>query len=169
LLVHRPRTVHSISHRCAITEMTITFLFRFLLNLASSLLWVERESEFAFLILFLYSHSNSIESDTRDSLMFLISSKEQISQNESMLFCIADSQQMGVMRRICTDRKVPATQIFPGFSSNQNFWGWASTPCTPASDTTGLKLASKKFHATRVDARKSRFAPNKPDPFCQKC
>jgi len=90
--------------------MTITFLFRPLLNLVSSLLWVERESEFAFLILFLYSLSNGIESDTRDSLMFLFSSKEQISQIESMLFCIADSQQMGVLRRICKDRKVSATK-----------------------------------------------------------
>jgi len=91
--------------------MTITFLFRPLLNLVSSLLCVERESEFAFLIPFLYSLSNSIESDARDSLMFLIFSKEQISQNESMLFCIVDSQQMGALRRICTDRKVSATEL----------------------------------------------------------
>ena len=59
--------------------------------------------------------------------------------------------------------------IFPGFSSNQKFWGWASIPCIPISYTTGLKLASKNFHATREDARKSRFAPNTPDPFCLKC
>jgi len=59
--------------------------------------------------------------------------------------------------------------IFPGFSSNQNFWGWAFTHFTPASYNTSLKLASKNFHATRVDVRKSRFAPNTPDPFCLKC
>ena len=55
--------------------------------------------------------------------------------------------------------------IFLGFSSNQTFWQWASTPCTPTSYTTGLKLASKNFHATPVDARKSRFVPNTHDPF----
>jgi len=58
---------------------------------------------------------------------------------------------------------------FEAFSSNQKFWGWISTPCTPTSYTTGLKLASKNFHATRMDARKSRFAPNTPDRFCLKC
>jgi len=79
LLVHRPRTVHNISHRCAITEITITFLFRLLLSLVFSLLWVGRESEFAFLILFSKSLSNGIGSDTRESLMFLVYSKEQIS------------------------------------------------------------------------------------------
>jgi len=76
--------------------MTITFLFRPLLDLVFSLLCVERESEFAFLILLLYSLSNGIRSDPRDPLVFLIPSKEQISQNERMLFCIVDSQQMGV-------------------------------------------------------------------------
>jgi len=79
LLVHRPRTVHSISHRCAITEITITFLFRLLLSLVFSLICVGRESEFAFLILFLKPLSNVIESDARDSLVPLIHSKEQIS------------------------------------------------------------------------------------------
>jgi len=110
LLVQRPRTVHSISHRCALTEMTITFLFRLLLGLVFSLFWVERESVFAFLILFPKSLSNGIESDARDLLAFLIPSKEQISQNERMLFCIVDSQQMGVSWRVCTDHKVSATQ-----------------------------------------------------------
>jgi len=76
--------------------MTITFLFRLLLGLVFSLFWVERESVFAFLILFPKSLSNGIESDARDLLAFLIPSKEQISQNERMLFCIVDSQQMGV-------------------------------------------------------------------------
>jgi len=79
LLVHRPRTVHNISHRCAITEITITFLFRLLLSLVFSLLWVGRESEFAFLILFSKSLSNGIESDTRESFVFLVYSTEQIS------------------------------------------------------------------------------------------
>jgi len=63
-----------------------------------------------------------------------------------------------ILRR-CSHILPKFTQIFPGFSWNQNLWGWAPTPCTPASYTTGLKLASKNFHATRVDARKSRFAP----------
>ena len=53
--------------------------------------------------------------------------------------------------------------------SNQNFWVWARALCTPTSYTSGLKLASKNFHATRMDARKSRFAPNAPDRFCLKC
>jgi len=48
------------------------------------------------------------------------------------------------------------------------FWGWASNPYTPTSYTTGLKPAFKNFHATRVDARKSHFAPNTPDPYCLK-
>jgi len=96
LLVHRPRTVHNISHRCAITEITITFLFRPLLSLVFSLIWVRRESEFALLILFLKPLSNVIESDARDSLALSIRSKEQISQSEKVPFCIVDSQQMGV-------------------------------------------------------------------------
>jgi len=61
-----------------------------------SLIWVKRESEFAFLILFLHSLANVIESDTRESLVFLIYSKEQISQSERISLCIVDSQQMGV-------------------------------------------------------------------------
>jgi len=93
LLVHRPRTVHNISHRCAITEITITFLFRLLLNLGFSLIWVRRESEFAFLILLLKSLSNATRSD---SLVLPTHSKEQISQSERVLFCIVDSPQMGV-------------------------------------------------------------------------
>jgi len=32
-----------------------------------------------------------------------------------------------------------------------------------------FKLASKNLHASRVDARKSRFAPNTPDPFYLTC
>jgi len=92
------------------TEMTITFLFRLLLSLVFSLIWVGRESEFAFLILFLKPLSNVIEFDARDSLVFLIHSKEQISQSERVLFCITDSQQVGVLRRTYTDRKVSATQ-----------------------------------------------------------
>ena len=68
-----------ISHRCAITEITITFLSRLLLGLVLSLIWVRRESEFAFLVLFLKPLSNVIESDARDSLVPLIHSKEQIS------------------------------------------------------------------------------------------
>jgi len=76
LLVHRPRTVHNISHRCAITEITITFLFRLLLSLVFSLIWVRRESELAFLIPFPKPLSNIIESDARDSLVLLIYSKE---------------------------------------------------------------------------------------------
>ena len=96
LLVHRPRTVHNISHRCAITEITITFLSRLLLGLVLSLIWVRKESEFAFFILLLKSLSHVFESDTRESLVFLIYSKEQISQSERGLFCIVDSQQMGV-------------------------------------------------------------------------
>ena len=79
MLVHRPRTVQNISHRCAITEITITFLFRLLLSLVFSLFWVGRESEFAFLIPFSKSLSNGTESDTRESLVFLVYSKEQIS------------------------------------------------------------------------------------------
>ena len=90
--------------------MTITFLFR-LLSLVFSLLWVERESEFAFLILFPRFLSNGIGFDTRESLVFLIYSKEQISQSERVLFCIADSQQVGVLRIICTDRRVSATVV----------------------------------------------------------
>jgi len=79
LLVHRPRTVHNISHRCAITEITITFLFRVFLSLVFSLLWVGRESEFEFLIMFSKSLSNGIESDTRESLVFSVYSKGQVS------------------------------------------------------------------------------------------
>jgi len=112
LLVHRPRTVHSISHRCAITEITITFLLRLLLGLVFSFLWVERESEFAFLILFSKSLSNGIESDTRESLVFLVYSKEQLSPSERVLLCIVDSWQMRVLRRTCTDRKVSATSPY---------------------------------------------------------
>jgi len=41
--------------------------------------------------------------------MFLFLRKEQISQSERMLFCIADPRQMGVLGRTCTDRKVSAT------------------------------------------------------------
>jgi len=52
------------------------FLFRPLLSLVFSLIWVRRESEFAFLILFLKPLSNIIESDARDSLVLLIYSKE---------------------------------------------------------------------------------------------
>jgi len=66
-------------------------------------------------------------------------------------------------------RFCPDLRDFPGFSSSQKFWGWASTSCTPISYTNGPKLASKNFHTTRVDARKSRFAPNTHDPFCLKC
>ena len=76
MLVHRPRTVHNISHRCAITEITITFLLRLLLSLVFSLIWVRRENEFAFLIPFLKPLSNIIESDAGDSLVLLIYSKE---------------------------------------------------------------------------------------------
>jgi len=42
-------------------------------------------------------------------LVFLICSKQQLSQCERELFCIVDSQQMGVMSHICTDHKVSAT------------------------------------------------------------
>jgi len=59
--------------------MTITFLFRLLLSPVFCLLWVGRESEFAFLILLSKSLSNDTESDTRESLVFLVYSKEQIS------------------------------------------------------------------------------------------
>ena len=111
LLVHRPRTVHNISHRCAITEITITFLSKLLLSLVFSLIWERRESEFALLILLLKPLSNVVGFDARDSLVFLIYSKEQISQSERVLFCIVDSQQMGVLRRTCTDRRVSATPI----------------------------------------------------------
>ena len=69
------------------------------------------------------------------------------------------------LHRFCPDFK----GFFPDFHQNQNFLGWASTPFTPTCYTTGLKLASKNFHATRVDARKSGFATNTPDPFCLKC
>ena len=31
------------------------------------------------------------------------------------------------------------SEMLPGFSTNQNFWGCACTPYTPASNTTGLK------------------------------
>jgi len=66
LLSHRPRTVYNISHRCAITEITITFLSRLLLGLVLSLIWVKRESELAFLILLLKSLSHVLESDMRE-------------------------------------------------------------------------------------------------------
>ena len=69
------------------------------------------------------------------------------------------------LHRFCPDFK----GFFPGCSSNQIFWQWASTPCTPTSYTTCFKFASKNFHATPVDARKSRFVPNTHDPFCLKC
>jgi len=59
--------------------MTITFLFRLLLSLIFSFIWVKRESEFAFLIPCPKPLSNIIESDVRNSLVFLIYSKEQIS------------------------------------------------------------------------------------------
>ena len=46
--------------------------------------------------------------------MFLVYSEEQISWSERMLFCIVDSQQMGVPWRVCTDHKVSATNVtFP--------------------------------------------------------
>ena len=61
------------------------------------------------MILLLKSLSNVVEFDARDSLVFLIYSKEQISRSERVLFCIVDSQQMGVLRRTCTDRRVSAT------------------------------------------------------------
>ena len=93
------------------TEITITFLSRLLLSLVFSLIWERRESEFAFLILCLKPLSNVVEFDARDSLVFLIYSKEQISQSERVLFCIVDSQQMGVLRRTCTDRRVSATVL----------------------------------------------------------
>ena len=79
MLVHRPRTVHSISNRCAITEIAITFLFKLLLSLVLSLIWVGRENDFAFFILFSKSLSNDTESGTRELLVFLVYSKEQIS------------------------------------------------------------------------------------------
>jgi len=41
--------------------------------------------------------------------VFLICSKQQLSQCERELFCIVDSQQMGVMSHTCTDHKVSAT------------------------------------------------------------
>jgi len=44
-------------------------------------------------------------------------------------------------------------------------FGCAVAPPPP----TPLAPASKNFHTARVDARKSRFASNTPDPFCPKC
>jgi len=74
-----------------------------------SLFWVGRENELASLILFPKSLSNGIGFDARESLASPIYSKEQISQSERVLFCITDSQQVGVLRKTCTDHKVSAT------------------------------------------------------------
>jgi len=41
------------------------------------------------------------------------------------------------------------SRIFSGFSTNQNFWGCACTPCTPASYTTAFTvhgISKKYFH-----------------------
>jgi len=44
-------------------------------------------------------------------LVLLIFSKQQLSQRERELFCIVDSQQMGVISHTCTDHKVSATAV----------------------------------------------------------
>jgi len=44
-------------------------------------------------------------------LVFLIYSKQQFSQCERELFCIVDSQQMGVISNTCIDHKVSATVV----------------------------------------------------------
>jgi len=44
-------------------------------------------------------------------LVFLIFSKQQLSQCEKEVFCIVDSQQMGVISHTCTDHKVSATLV----------------------------------------------------------
>jgi len=44
-------------------------------------------------------------------LVLLIFSKQQLSQRERELFCIVDSQQIGVTSHTCTDHKVSATAV----------------------------------------------------------
>jgi len=39
-----------------------------------------------------------------------------------VLFCIVDSQQMGVLRKTCTDRKVSATCVSRTPTLNVNNW-----------------------------------------------
>jgi len=62
-------------------------------------------------------------------LVFLIGSKQQLSQCEREPFCIVDSQQMGVMSHTCTDHKVSATKVSTMKTVSLDSW-WYSKWCS---------------------------------------
>ena len=57
------------------------------------------------------SLSFAIEADMREWLVVGLQQRADFSKWERELFCIVDSQQMGVSWRICTDPKVSATYL----------------------------------------------------------